>query len=53
MYLGLQQNNECKWYFLGILKNDRPSAIYKIGNLTKCMLGVIFERDIAKAILLI
>ncbi|CAL8068758.1 unnamed protein product [Calicophoron daubneyi] len=35
VYIGLQQEGSLVWYFLGILTNERPSAIYKIGNLKK------------------
>ncbi|KAF5399964.1 Hikeshi heat shock protein nuclear import factor [Paragonimus heterotremus] len=35
VYLGLQQGGSQMWYFLGILTNDRPSAIFKVGNLRK------------------
>lgn len=35
VYLGLEQNGELVWYFLGILTNERPSAIYKIGHIKK------------------
>lgn len=35
MYLGIQQQGTLVWYFLGVLTNDRPSAIYKVGNLRK------------------
>ncbi|GAA57260.1 hypothetical protein CLF_112408 [Clonorchis sinensis] len=35
VYLGLPEDNFVAWHFLGTLTNDRPSAIYKIGNLRK------------------
>ncbi|VDP45112.1 unnamed protein product [Echinostoma caproni] len=35
VYLGLQQQGALVWYFLGVLTNARPSAIYKVGNLRK------------------
>ncbi|KAA0187874.1 hypothetical protein FBUS_05531 [Fasciolopsis buskii] len=35
VYLGIQQQGTLVWYFLGVLTNDRPSAIYKVGNLRK------------------
>ncbi|VDQ13461.1 unnamed protein product [Trichobilharzia regenti] len=35
VYLGVQQNGATNWYFLGVLTNERPSAIYKIGKLTQ------------------
>ncbi|CAH8526880.1 unnamed protein product [Schistosoma turkestanicum] len=35
VYLGIQQNGVPNWYFLGILTNEKPSAIYKVGKLTK------------------
>ncbi|CAH8533116.1 unnamed protein product [Dicrocoelium dendriticum] len=35
VYLGLVHSGQLVWYFLGVLTNERPSAIYKIGNLKK------------------
>ncbi|CAH8565724.1 unnamed protein product [Heterobilharzia americana] len=35
VYLGLQHSGESNWYFLGLLTNERPSAIFKVGKLTQ------------------
>ncbi|THD20460.1 putative secreted protein [Fasciola hepatica] len=35
VYLGIQRQEALIWYFLGVLTNERPSAIYKVGNLRK------------------
>ncbi|KAH8872473.1 Protein Hikeshi [Schistosoma japonicum] len=35
VFLGIQQNGVPNWYFLGVLTNEKPSAIYRISKLTK------------------
>ncbi|CAH8588545.1 unnamed protein product [Schistosoma bovis] len=35
VYLGIQQNGVPNWHFLGVLTNEKPSAIYKVGKLAK------------------
>ncbi|VDP36272.1 unnamed protein product [Schistosoma margrebowiei] len=33
--MGIQQNGVPNWHFLGVLTNEKPSAIYKVGKLAK------------------